>query len=231
GVEVVVATASASAASSGEDALLKLQIAFEAARISLWAFGSSIPKRRCIRQGRVDGEEDGGPASSSEERLGEVDKDASVWWFHFKEFLGRSYASIEEIECHFLLPVDERDVLEEEKEKGSTRTLRIEAPDVVVGDCLEHVGDAVDGDGRSMNRLLSDVAGDRDDVALMYAGKTLVFSGCGVRLHHRDGGGDRGLPGPTSRIVCRLYRRLTPHHPRLTWWQIVICCYGTWSYG
>jgi len=84
----------------GDDALLKLKSAFEAARISLWAFGRSRPEQRRRRR-EVDRTDEDGDDDNDDDDKGTGD--ARVWWAHFKDFMDRSVASIPDVEGHFLL--------------------------------------------------------------------------------------------------------------------------------
>ncbi|KAL3800036.1 hypothetical protein ACHAW5_003684 [Stephanodiscus triporus] len=155
-----------------EDALLKLHSAFEAARVSLWAFGChrEIDGRpRCRSYDAADN--DSGGAGGGE---GEIE-DARVWWSHFKEFVERTRASIPDVEGHFLLG-DGCHPREKETpdDVGSGVPPRNDVP--IVAETSEHVCHAVDGNGDGESCLLPRGGGDESK----YAGKTLVFSGSGV---------------------------------------------------
>ena len=167
----------------GDDALLKLQSAFEAARISLWAFGRSRPEQRRRRR-EVDGrlrrrtdEED------DDDDEDEGTEDARVWWDHFKDFMERSVASIPDVEGHFLLGDEcgERGGGGAPDDVGPADSPRDD--EYVAAECSEHVGDAVDGNCGVDNRLLPRADGGGDESK--YGGKTLVFSGSGVGVTTR----------------------------------------------
>ena len=185
----------------GDDELLRLRSTFEAARISLWAFGRSRPEQRRRRR-EVDGRRgrwnDGEDDDDGDGDDDEGTEDARVWWAHFKDFVERSVASIPGIESHFLLG-DERG--ERGGGGGAADAPRDDA--YVAAECSEHVGDAVDGNGDGEYRLWPRAAGGGSDEA-KYAGKTLVFSGSGVGVttrryrSARTTGSTSGRPTPSS---------------------------------
>jgi len=162
-----------------------LQANLEAARITLWAFGQSYSESTTrdtiaaiTATAAYDDYYDDDQTDIDTQDM-EDDEATLIWWSQFKDMMERSYAIMSEFDEHIQSTTDSRQGAEEGKEAnnvGASESSKVDG--CVATEWSDHADDAtgIDDENYLPHNGCLDVPSKSP-----HAGKTLVFSGSGIK--------------------------------------------------